>query len=412
MVIDTVSLAQVLLSILLFPTTFQTELLQFVWGEGDDLWILLSKRLFLLLPGLAVIAGAWTTIPCFVTVIFRHRRKEFLTLLLLAWWDLGRAVVAFWGGIFKFVVILAGDLFSFLKIVVVGVFMLLRDILFLPFRLVRSAGQSVVRSTVPWIAVFLTILWCVVEAIIFTYVTTPLVVDTLSNVTGEQLSMGIVRVPLFIFLLFIVLGSYAVLSNFVDAVKSKNIPSIASIAVIELVVLFVEVLFLYREFVDSLVPWFAQYSESFELGAFWTIAIAALAWFGIRSVSWFLFAGHGTPTILAVIQGKGVRSDAPAPAELTNAVPKLPMFTDTLKAEAEWARTKGDELLAAFMLPPLHIIAAGINFCTLLVNGRPLFEVPFSGVETIATTKQILEGMGTRPQPSEREPAGEGGVER
>jgi len=77
--------------------------------------------------------------------------------------------------------------------------------------------------------------------------------------------------------------------------RAKNVYSIVGILVIEFVSLFVEVVFLYHEFVDSLVPWFAQYSEGLELGIFWTLAIACLAWFGIRSISWFLFAVHGTP---------------------------------------------------------------------------------------------------------------------
>ena len=60
------------------------------------------------------------------------------------------------------------------------------------------------------------------------------------------------------FLFFVVMGSYAVLSTFVDSFKSKSFQQILGIGVIEVIVLFVEVVFLYREFVDSLVPWFAS----------------------------------------------------------------------------------------------------------------------------------------------------------
>ncbi|HAV24320.1 MAG TPA: hypothetical protein DCX46_12685 [Bacteroidetes bacterium] len=353
MMIDIGSVARVLLAVILFPSTFQDQVIFFAWGMDDDLWTALAKRLFLLLPALAVIAGSWVTIPSLFTVIFRHKRREFMTMMFLAWWDLGKSIVSFWGGVFKFVLLFIGDIIGLLKMIVVGILLLIRDVLFLPFRMVRSAGQSVVRSPVPWIAVFLTVFWCIIEALIFSYVTAPLVVDTLSNVTGEQLSFTMVRIPLFIFLLFVVLGSYAVLSNLVNAVKSKNVPSVVAIVAVEIVVLFVEVVFLYREFVDSLVPWFAQYSEGFELGVFWTLAIACLAWFGIRSVSWFLFASHGTPTILSVIQGKGVAAgpvEVPAPAE---AKAETVRYTSLIKEEAEWVRRKGDELLSAFMLPPL-----------------------------------------------------------
>lgn len=180
------------------------------------------------------------------------------------------------------------------------------------------------------------------------------------------------------------------------AVKSKNPGQIAGIFVIELVVLFVEVVFLYREFVDSLVPWFAQYSEGFELGVFWTLSIAALAWFGIRSISWFLFAAHGTPTILAVIQGKGL-GHVPGP-EPTKArlVAFSTEFLAKIKEEASWVKTKGDELLASFMLPPLQVVAATVNFFTLLVNGKHLFQLPFSSMESILSSKSLLEDLQAR----------------
>src|SRR5260370_41805084 len=75
----------------------------------------------------------------------------------------------------------------------------------------------------------------------------------------------------------------------------------------ELVAMFVEVVFLYREFVDALVPWFAQHtSGNFDLGIAGTLAIAGFTWLGIRSLSWFLFGSAGTPTIMAIIQGQGL----------------------------------------------------------------------------------------------------------
>ena len=201
------------------------------------------------------------------------------------------------------------------------------------------------------------------------------------------------RIPLFIFLFFVVLGSYAVLSNLVNAVRSRNVYSIAGIAVIEFVVLFVEVVFLYREFVDSLVPWFAQYSEGFELGVFWTLAIACLAWFGVRSISWFLFAAHGTPPILSVIQGKGLGISAATEPAKTRFVAFSAEFMNKIKEEADWIKTKGDELLASFMLPPLQVVAATINFAILLVSGKHLFVLPFTSMESLLSSKSLLEDL-------------------
>jgi hypothetical protein len=393
MLIETTSIVRVILSVLLFPTFYQGEFINFAWGAEDELLVMIAKRIFLLLPVCAVIAASWLTIPSLVTVVFRNKRKGFVTSLFLTWWDLGKAIVSFWGGVFKFLVSLLWAVLGLIKMIFFGLWSIVQEILFLPFRLIRSAGQSVVSSPVPWIAVFLTIFWCLIEALIFTYVVSPLVADTLSNITGEQLSGLLLRIPLFLFLFFVVLGSYAVLSNLVEAVKTKNIYFIAGIGVIEIVVLFVEVFFLYREFVDSLVPWFAQYSEGFELGVFWTLAIACMAWFGIRSLSWFLFAAHGTPTILSLIQGKGLGTQASTERATVQFASFSTEFISKIKEESDWAKAKGDELLAAFMLPPLQVVAATINFCVLLVSGKHLFELPFTSIESVMRSKSATENQ-------------------
>ncbi len=223
--------------------------------------------------------------------------------------------------------------------------------------------------------------------------TTPLVVDTFSNITGDDLSVTTVRIMLFVFLLVVVLGSYAVLSTFVGSFKKKSISAIIGIGVVEIVVLFVEVIFLYREFVDALVPWFAQYSENFELGVFWTLAISAFVWFGIRSLSWILFAAHGTPTIMAVIQGKGL---ALAKRRESASLPRSPLstnFMNKIKEDMIWIQKAGDDLLASFILPPLQVIAAAINFCTLLVSGKHLFELPLKSMDDVIQ-------IGAREQPA------------
>lgn len=396
---ETSGFLKAILSVLLFPTLFQTEFLNFAWGVDDIFWMMIAKRLFLLLPVLAIILGLWISIACIATIIVRQNRRQFITALFITWWDLGKSVVSFWGGIFKFIYVFIGGFVGLFKVIVLGIWSMIQEIILMPLRLVGRVGQGVVKSSVPWIAVILTIFWCLIEGVIFTYVTTPLVIDTFSNITGEQFNENFIRIPLFIFLLFIVLGSYAVLSTMVDAVKSKNITAILGIGVIEIIVLLVEVVFLYREFVDSIVPWFAQYSENFELGIFWTLAISCFAWFGIRSLSWFLFAAHGTPTILSIIQGKGLelsdtetRFERNQPSELSSD------FMRKIKADATWVQQKGEELLAAFMLPPLQIVASAINFCTLLVTGNHLFELPFKSINAIIDSKHLMENISSKQE--------------
>jgi hypothetical protein len=386
-------LVKIVLSALFFPLFFQAAFLNFAWGEFDPWIVMVAKRVFLLLPVLAIILGCWVTIACLITVVFRQNRQNLIMALFVTWWDMGKSVVSFWGGIFKFFFHLLVALIGLLKIFLLGIWSVIQDILFMPFRLIHNVGKNVVSSGVPWIAFFLTIFWCLVEAMIFTYVTTPLVVDTFSNITGEQLSAGFVRIPLFIFLLFIILGSYAVLSTMVEVVKNKNVSAIMGIGVIEMVTLFVEVVFLYREFVDSLVPWFAQYSQNFELGIFWTLAIAVFVWFGVRSLSWFLFASHGTPTLMAIIQGKGLKlagSNGTAAPKIMNISSD---FLKKVKQESEWIENKTENLLAAFILPPLQVVASAINFCTLLITSKHLFELPFRSINDIKKPTALIESL-------------------
>jgi hypothetical protein len=388
---ETGTLVQTIISILFFPTIFQKEFILFAWGADDPTGLMIAKRTLLLLPVFAFIIGCWISMASVLTVVIRQKRREFIMALILTWWDLGKAIAAFWGGLVKFIMNLMMAVVGLVKIIIIGIWSLFQEIIFLPFRLLRNFSKTVVSSRIPWIAVILTVFWCLIEGVIFTYVMTPIVVDTFSNITGEQLVEGFVRIPLFVFLLFIILGSYATLSTFVDSFKQKNISAIIGIGIIELVVLFVEVVFLYREFVDSLVPWFAQYSENFELGVFWTLAIAVFAWFGIRSLSWFLFASHGTPTIMNVIQGKGLQVDTAKDQTEKIVVGSTSKFIGKLKEDTNWIQEKGEELLESFMLPPLQVVAAAINFFTLLVANYHLFEFPFKSIEDITKSKDILD---------------------
>lgn len=398
---DTGSITKFVLYILLFPSLFQEAFIEFAWATGDPLVLMAAKRLFLLLPAFAFILGCWITIPALLTVVFRHNRKEFVISLFITWWDLGKAIVSFWGGIFRFLFYFVIALLELIKIVVLGIWSVIQMIFVMPFKMLGQASRRVVGSKIPWIAVFLTLFWVVIESTIFTYVTTPLVMDTLSNITGEQLSILAIRIPLFTFLFFIVLGSYAVLSTFVDAVKEKNISQIIGIGVIEIIVLFVEVIFLYREFVDALVPWFALYADDVQLSMVAILSISTFMWFGIRSLSWFLFASFGTPTIMAIIQGKGIKLQQAASKKKTQEEKHAEWdisngFMETIKKDAEWVQDKGEELLAAFMLPPLQVIAGAINFLTLLVSSTHLFDLPFKSMDDIKESNVLIETLSKR----------------
>ena len=390
-----------LLYLILFPALFQGAMIEFTWAAGDPVLLMVAKRLFLLLPALAFILGCWITIPTLLTAIFRHNRRSFIIKFFITWWDLGKAIVSFWGGIFRFLLYFVVSLLGLLKMLILGIWSVIQAIVFMPFQMLGKASQRVVGSKVPWIAVFLTLFWVLVESIIFTYVMTPLVMDTMSNITGEQLSVTLVRIPLFTFLFFIVLGSYAVLSTFVDSFKKKDISQILGIGAIEIIVLFVEVLFLYREFVDALVPWFALYAENFQISMFGIIGVSAFMWFGIRSLSWFLFAAYGTPTIMSIIQGEGIKSRKKSKSKAEDEDPAFDYsngFMESLKKDADWVQDKGQEVLSAFMLPPLQVIAAAINFLTLLVAGTHLFDLPFKSLDDIKPSGVLIETISQKSE--------------
>src|SRR5437867_9184320 len=371
-----------------------TRAFLFAWGAGDPFWLLAMKRLFLLMPLGAVVLGYWASVLSLPTIVVRAKRRTFISLVLVTWWDLSRAIFTFWGGVFRFLARLVISLLGMCQMLLIGTWAVVQELVALPLRMLRSVSTNVLQPGVPWIAVAMTFFWCIFEATIFTYVMTSLVIDTLSNLAGTEMTEAAVRIPLFLFMFFIVLGSYAVLSTFTAAVRSRDWPTIVKIGVVELVAMFVEVVFLYREFVDALVPWFAQHtSGNFELGIVGTLAIAGTTWLGIRSLSWFLFANSGTPTIMAIIsrQGVGSRDAANGAPPVTSLFSES--FTGRLRKEFEWVATEGERLLDAFLVPPMQVVAAALNFVTLLVANRHLLDLPLQSVRDFKDARTLAKEL-------------------
>jgi hypothetical protein len=195
------------------------------------------------------------------------------------------------------------------------------------------------------------------------------------------------------FLFFIVLASYAMLQSLFETAQKKKVMAIVGMVFVELFVIFVEVMFLYREFVDALVPWFAQYSENFNPGPVVIILVAFGVWFGIRSLSWFLFASKGTPFILKIIRAEKIKTGpAPAPRK-TEYLSATSSLTAQLRKESAWMEDKGLDFLTAFLLPPLQIIAATLNFIILLFTGRHLFELPLKKLSDLQASSTLVAAV-------------------
>jgi len=106
-------------------------------------------------------------------------------------------------------------------------------------------------------------------------------------------------------------------------------------------------------------------------------------------MSWVLFASHGTPLIMAIIRGSGLTASSTAPGEKQQLMEIR--LIEQLRKEFEWALAKGNEVSNAFLIPPLQILAASVNFCTFLFTSIPIFEIPLTKLDQIMSSKGLLE---------------------
>ena len=196
------------------------------------------------------------------------------------------------------------------------------------------------------------------------------------------------------------------LASFTAAVKSRDWATILKIGVVESVAMFVEIVFLYREFVDALVPWFAQHAGGhFDLGIGGTLAIAGLVWLGVRSLSWFLFAEAGTPTILAIISGQGVAEVNPNGGQPQEFRLFSDGFSNQLRTEFEWAGNEGQKLLDAFLVPPMQMVAATLNFVTMLCANRHLLDLPLNSIQDFKDARTLQGELGDPNDPANQQVA-------
>lgn len=386
---------KVIVSILAFPLFFQGPVLEYMWGAQDDTYLQLFKRVFLLWPTLALIFACWITIPCVLSLIVRAKRRQFVSHFFVTWWDFGRAVFAYWGGIFKFVFVLLGALYGLIRTMLLGILLVIKDIIMMPVRLVTDAGQVYFKPGVPWTAVAMMTGWAFLEALIFTFVMTPLVSDVLGSLVGGELKGPSLQIPLYFTFLIFALGSYAVIHSLGEAIKEREIGKIIVYSIVEVIVALVETVFLYREFVDALVPWFAQHAgDNFHLGITGTLGIAFFVWLAIRAMTWFLFGSSGIPTMMAIIQRTGLEEHGGKKGSFAESSKEMFAYTsnaiEKLQKDMDWVQEKGDEVLSAFMLPPLQILASCINFCTLLVSSSHLFDLPFKKFKDVLEARNLL----------------------
>lgn len=369
----------------------QATILGFIWDYSSSTEATLKFLLFLL-PALHVIAAMWCTMTAVYTLPFRGGRKQFITVVLSTWWDSGRAVGMYWAGMLRAMFLTAGYAWGFIRILAAGLYLAIVEIITLPLSLLKQVKKRTLRPGIPWIAVTLTIVWCIIEGGIFSFTLYPTASDIATDLMGGG-SQPYLQPVLFVLLVLLIAGSFMALHAMVEAIQQRNYMDIIKTGTVEAFVMFFEVLFLYRELVDAITPVLAHQSGGqVRIGITGVLLISSMAWIGIRGMTWFLFARYGTPTLRAIMSGEGITETQPEEHPVPEAILSWTKeMIRHVKADIGWFQTAGMQLVEACVLPPLQLIAATINFFMLLFTGRHLFQMPLKTLHTFMETGELLK---------------------
>lgn len=391
------NLLEPILRIVFLPISWipsvQSVVLQFLFDSSSTA-VMILKLALLLLPALLLIGGLWCTILSVYTIPFRAKRRQFIMSMLTAWWDSGRAAAMYWVGIVRALFLTAGWIWGLARIFVASLYLALVELITLPFSLFKRGAEKSIQPGVPWVAAVLMVFWALVEAGLFSYALYPTVSEIAADLSGTT-HHPFLQPALFVVLTLLIAGSFACLEVMLDAVRRRDWKEIIQMLLVELFVMFVEVLFLYRELVDAITPVLAQQSGGqVRIGIAGVLLISAVAWIGVRGMTWFLFGRFGTPMLLAIISGKGFATSGSAAASQSRQKAVFGWAMDVVgnvKADIDWFHRVGRELLEAYILPPLQVVAASINFFMILFNGRQLLGLPLQNFHALVETGELLK---------------------
>ena len=361
--------------------------------HSPSVWVAAAKYLLLLFPAALGLAAIWCTQLSIYTIPFRSGRLQFVSALLLTWWDAARAVWLYWMGLVQLVTVACGWLVVLAAFIVRTVIHAVRHLISMPFLMNGRLSERYFQPGVPWVAFVALLLWSFLEAAVLAHVLFPPISEIFTDLAETQAFAPFIGPTLFILLFILILGSFACAQRLAEALRSRELKFVGQMLGIELSVAFFEIMFLYREMVVTFTPWFAERPAMI-------IATATGGWIGVRALTWFLFGQYGTDTLRAFISRRPLVSAEGRTVSATSA--PVPAWWEApladFKNEIEWLHAKGDRLLEYLALPVLHVAAAAVNFGTVLIASRPVFQLPFKHLEEIPETRTILTGLHLQPR--------------
>jgi hypothetical protein len=353
-------------------------------------WMAALKYVFLLFPVLLGVIAVWSTGLSVYTLPFRSSRTRFISLVLLAWWDAALAVWLYWVGMVRVAGVVVGWALGIARLAVRLVMGFLRDIVGTPVAMSGMLVRSYFKPGVPWLAFVMLLLWCVFEAAVFTYTLEPRITTLVNDLSGSDDARFTVPI-LYVMILALVMASFACVQALINAVRTKDPRFIAQIIGIELFTIFFEVMFLYRGVVEVTMPWIAKDNGTM-------VATAAVGWFGVRGLTWFLFGQYGTPPLLALIARRPL-TDADAPqASGMRSEPFWRLAMDDFRRDLDWLHIKSDEMLELLALPVVHLLGAALNFAMILTASRPVFNLPFRSLKEVTESRDMETTMHLEPR--------------
>lgn len=360
-------------------------LIDFFLGS-PSVWMAAAKYVLLLFPAALGLAAIWCTQLSIYTIPFRTGRLQFVSALLLTWWDAARAVWLYWMGLVRLVAVVLGWLAVLAGFVLRIIVHAVRHLAMMPFLMSGRMADRYFQPGVPWIAFVVLLLWCFLEAAVFAHVLFPPITEILTDLAETQAAARFVGPALFVFVFLLILGSFACAQALADAVRTRKLRFVGQMLAIEIFVVFFEVMFLYREMVVTFTPWFAEHPAM-------TIAAATSGWIGVRALTWFLFGQYGTPPLLAVISRQPMAMPEARPAPTTHEPAWWRQPLADFKREVGWLHEKSDQLLEYLGLPAMHLLASALNFGMVLITARPVFSLPFKSLKEVTDTRDVLAGL-------------------